>query len=120
MPTKSPEKGEPAGSRRRRAPREARLSAGKPGEAGGMSSLGDRCTGHAYLAVVAGLCLAVAASRLPTLSSPVSYDEGGFLPVGSQWSPGSSLYGRYWVDRPPLLIGVFTLADDLGGARPLR
>jgi hypothetical protein len=30
------------------------------------------------------------------------------------------LYGAYFVDRPPLLIGLYGLADDLGGAVPLR
>jgi hypothetical protein len=30
------------------------------------------------------------------------------------------LYGAYFVDRPPLLITVFGLADELGGAVPLR
>ena len=31
-----------------------------------------------------------------------------------------SLYGSYWVDRPPLLVTLFRLASDLGGAVPLR
>jgi hypothetical protein len=54
---------------------------------------------------------------LPNLARPLSPDEGGFLLVAAQWSPGSSLYGSYWVDRPPLLIGFFQLAD-LGGGKP--
>ncbi len=66
------------------------------------------------------LCAVVALSRLPFLRSPVSYDEGGFLVVGGQWHHGSSLYGGYWVDRPPLLIAVFAAAGALGGAVPLR
>jgi hypothetical protein len=45
----------------------------------------------------------------------MSNDEGGFLMVAAQWAPGSSLYGSYWVDRPPLIIGLFQLADLLGG-----
>lgn len=57
---------------------------------------------------------------LPTLTHPLSSDEGGFLLVASQWSPGTSLYGNYWVDRPPLLIGIFQLADLGGGATALR
>ena len=48
---------------------------------------------------------------------PLGNDEGGYLMVARQWSPGSSLYGNYWVDRPPLLIELFSLA---GGPLGLR
>ncbi len=59
--------------------------------------------------------------RLPFLASDPSRDEAGFLVIGQQWhSGGSSLYGNYWVDRPPLLISVFQLAAGLGGLVPLR
>ncbi len=57
---------------------------------------------------------------LPFLSRPLSPDEGGFLLVASQWGPGHSLYGHYWVDRPPLLLMVFDVASHLGGAVGLR
>ncbi len=41
--------------------------------------------------------------------------------MGQQWQPGgTSLYGSYWVDRPPLLVTIFRVASDLGGAVPLR
>src|SRR3954470_21430165 len=46
----------------------------------------------------------------------LSPHEGGRLMVGGQWSDGSSLYGDYFVDRPPLLIAIFALADALGGS----
>jgi len=74
------------------------------------------------LPVATAVVLAVlaAVARLPFLDLPLSPDEAGFLIVGGQWSPGSSLYGDYWVDRPPLIIGLFGLADDLGGATALR
>jgi hypothetical protein len=63
----------------------------------------------------------VLASRLLLVNRPASPDEGGFLVVGSQWHVGgTSLYGSYWVDRPPLLIGIFQLADVLGGLAALR
>ena len=81
-----------------------------------MSSVSAPTAGIA----IGGLGLVVALSRLPFLTAPVSPDEGGFLVVGSQWGPGSSLYGAYWVDRPPLLIAVFAIADALGGAPALR
>ncbi len=59
--------------------------------------------------------------RLPFLNSDPSRDEAGFLLVGQQWqSGGSSLYGSYWVDRPPLLITIFRVAAQLGGLVPLR
>jgi hypothetical protein len=57
---------------------------------------------------------------LPFLFRPLSPDEGGFLIVASQWAPGSSLYGDYWVDRPPVLIGLFAVADGLGDPWALR
>lgn len=61
-----------------------------------------------------------AAVRLPFLTEPLGPDEGGFLLVASQWSPGPSLYGGYFVDRPPGLIALYDVADHLGGAIPLR
>lgn len=35
-------------------------------------------------------------------------------------SGGGSLYGAYWVDRPPLLISLFQIAADTGGLVALR
>ncbi len=72
--------------------------------------------GH-LVALAAGL---VALVRLPFLTTPLSPDEGGFFMVAAQWRPGSSLYGDYFVDRPPLLMGLFALADAAGGTVPLR
>lgn len=62
------------------------------------------------LATLAGLCVAPYAGRM------LSPDEGGLLLLASQWSPGGSLYGDYFVDRPPGLIALFRLADLLGGS----
>jgi hypothetical protein len=64
--------------------------------------------------------LVAGASWLPFVSRPPSPDEGGFLLVASQWSPGTSLYGDYWVDRPPVLIAFFEVAHRLGGPTALR
>ena len=69
---------------------------------------------------VAALAAAAVLCWLPFLGRSPSPDEGGLLTVAGQWAPGSSLYGDYWVDRPPLLIGLFALADGLGGASALR
>lgn len=66
------------------------------------------------------IAVATSALRLPYLFAPMSSDEGGFLVVGGQWHHGTSLYGDLWVDRPPLLIAFFRLADLLGGLTPLR
>lgn len=63
---------------------------------------------------------AAALARVPFVRLPVSPDEGGYLLVASQWRPGHSLYGHYWVDRPPLLLALFDLAAHLGGAAGLR
>jgi hypothetical protein len=67
-------------------------------------------------AAVFVLAVAAFAARLPLLTRPLSPDEGGFLMVAGQWAPGTSLYGDYWVDRPPLLVGLFQLAGLLGGS----
>lgn len=69
---------------------------------------------------LAALVGAAVALRLPSFRSPLSDDEGGFLMVASQWAPGTSLYGDYWVDRPPLLIGAFEVAHRFGGPTALR
>jgi hypothetical protein len=66
------------------------------------------------------LALAALLGWLPFLWRPLSPDEGGYLIVASQWGPGSSLYGDYWVDRPPVLIGLFALADGVGDPWALR
>lgn len=58
--------------------------------------------------------------RLPFVGTPLSSDEAGFLRIAAQWAPGRSLYGDYWVDRPPLIIGLFQVANLLGGAVGLR
>lgn len=86
---------------------------------------GDHGSGRArgtVTVVLVGLLAAVAvALRLPYLHRPASIDEAGYLMVGGGWhAGGTSLYGDYWVDRPPLLIGLFQLASTLGGVVALR
>ncbi len=51
--------------------------------------------------------------RLLYLGEPAGRDEAGFLIVGAGWDHGTSLYGSYWVDRPPLLIWIMELAGTL-------
>jgi hypothetical protein len=64
---------------------------------------------------VTALAVVTGAVWLPFAGRSLSPDEGGLLILGGQWSHGSSVYGDYFVDRPPLLIAVFSLADALGG-----
>ncbi|MFL6172486.1 MAG: hypothetical protein ACJ716_06300 [Marmoricola sp.] len=68
--------------------------------------------------VVLGL---LAIGRLLEFRQGGSPDEGGFLVVAHQWhTGGTSLYGNYWVDRPPLLLVIYRIADLLGGLPALR
>ncbi|MGZ6585669.1 MAG: hypothetical protein ACXVHX_15215 [Solirubrobacteraceae bacterium] len=59
-------------------------------------------------------------ARLLIARLPLTPDEGGYLLAASQWHHGTSTYGAYFVDRPPLLMAVFALADLLGGGLALR
>lgn len=79
----------------------------------------SRLTTRPTLAVTCLGLLAVLA-WLPVLRSSPSPDESGYLMVAAQWHAGSSLYGDYWVDRPPLLLMIYSLADAGGGLAPLR
>jgi 4-amino-4-deoxy-L-arabinose transferase-like glycosyltransferase len=59
--------------------------------------------------------------RLPGLTRPIRADEAGFLMVARAWDPtASSVYGPYFVDRPPLLIATYGWADDVGGPLFIR
>lgn len=68
--------------------------------------------------------LAVAAAvvgRWPGLLWPPYPDEAGYLTVAQTWDPApTSMYGHFFVDRTPILVGVFDLADHLGGIGFLR
>ena len=69
-----------------------------------------------WLAIAVGFL-----GRWPGLLWPPYPDEAGFLTVARTWHPEpTSMYGHYFVDRPPILIGVFRLADQLGGIGFLR
>ncbi|WP_205471483.1 glycosyltransferase family 39 protein [Nocardioides sp. SYSU D00038] len=60
-------------------------------------------------------------ARLPALARPVRADEAGFLLVARHWDPRpDSLFGPYFVDRPPELLAVFRAVDALGGVTTLR
>jgi hypothetical protein len=71
---------------------------------------------HAWILLPLLLAGLAVAAWLPFLHRPLSSDESGFLLLSRQWSPGRSLYGSYWVDRPPLLLWLFGLAGHLSPA----
>lgn len=58
--------------------------------------------------------------RVPGFLRPPTSDEAGFLLVARTWHPDAAgMYGRYWVDRPPVLIAAYRWSDDLlGGHGP--
>ena len=59
--------------------------------------------------------------RLPGLTRPVRADEAGYQLVARAWhAMPDSLYGAYFVDRPPLMIALFKLSDAIGGPLFIR
>lgn len=77
-----------------------------------------RATGSWWF--VGAVALLAVALRTPGIDAPPGADEAGFLEVARQWAPGGgSLYGHYWVDRPPLLITLYAAADGLVALRIL-
>ncbi len=65
--------------------------------------------------VALAVCLALAL-RLPFIADPLEPDEAGYLLVAQQWDlHDKTLYGDFWVDRPPLLLTFFKVAGLLGG-----
>ena len=88
--------------------------------------MSGRLLGTPRTSWVVGLAIAIAVlARMPLLDLPAWADEGGFLTVGGAWHLGGStgpggLYGDLWVDRPPVLITVYGLAERLGGLVTLR
>ncbi len=55
-------------------------------------------------------------ARFPGLLWPLRPDEAGFLLVAREWHPEpDSVYGHYWVDRPPPIIWLLRATDAIGG-----
>jgi hypothetical protein len=87
----------------------ATAAASRTADVGRSPERGDRT----FLVVVGVLTVLL---RFPSLL-PLMPDESGFVLVARNWHPASdSLYGTYWVDRPPILIALFRVADAVGGA----
>lgn len=71
--------------------------------------------------VVWGVALLAVLARFPSALWPMRPDEAGFLLVSRSWDPlPDSMYGAYWVDRPPQLIALVALSDWIGGEYALR
>ncbi|TIC84348.1 hypothetical protein [Nocardioides sp. GY 10127] len=63
----------------------------------------------------------VVAVRLLSLALVLQADEAGFTLVARSWDPQpDSLYGPYFVDRPPLVIALFGAGDALAGTHAVR
>lgn len=117
------------GMRPPRDDQDARLRGQIAEDSGGMPGLhldGDRDVGEAGLEVCARVDSpwqsgarnhALPPSTVPSRKSCL---DAGHLLAASQWHHGTSTYGAYFVDRPPLLMAVFALADLLGGGLALR
>ena len=61
--------------------------------------------------------IAAFVARFPGLLWPLRPDEAGFVLVARNLHPEpDSLYGRYWVDRPPPVIWLMQATDWVGGA----
>ncbi|PUA81753.1 hypothetical protein [Nocardioides currus] len=72
-------------------------------------------------AVVALSMVAAVLGRIPSLQWPMRPDEAGFLLVARAWHPEpDSMFGTYWVDRPPPIIALFKLSDWIGGPYFIR
>ena len=67
-----------------------------------------------WIAVGAVLALVL---RAPWLGAPLGRDEGGLALVAAAWDQGPFAYGDYFVDRPPLLVALFRMADGPVGVR---
>jgi len=69
---------------------------------------------------LAGCVLLALALRAPYAGVALGRDEGGLAFIARQWPGGhGSLYGAYWLDRPPLLVALFKLAGGAPGVRVL-
>jgi len=95
----------------------AKILAGRPRHNGQMPS-----PPRPSSRVVVGLAMVGAVlGRAPSLQWPLRPDEAGFLLVARAWRPEpDSMFGTYWVDRPPPIIALFKLSDWLGGPYFIR
>lgn len=68
-----------------------------------------------------GAVVLAVAMRVPFIRGYAFPDEGGMLLVARYWHAGGpQLYGRYFLDRPPLLELFWRFADHFGGVHAGR
>jgi hypothetical protein len=59
--------------------------------------------------------------RMPGLDQGPGADEAGFMLVARSWDPQpDSVYGHYFVDRPPLLLAVLRVLGAVDGTTAVR
>jgi hypothetical protein len=99
----------------RELPQASRLAVGARPLPTPLGPLVRRARGLAGRFPVVLACAVTAGLHLMFLTGAPTPDEGGFAVVARHWNdPGPWLYGPQWVDRPPLLIAIFAVADRLG------
>lgn len=97
--------------------------AGHPGRLGGGVDGGGvyKLPMEQHRRVAWGAAGAVVLARLLGVGLPLRADEAGFLLVARSWDPApDSLYGQFFVDRPPPLIALVGAVDRLGPPELLR
>lgn len=88
-----------------------------PRSASAVEPIDERRRTRLVLAAALVVCLGL---RLLYINFPLGTDEGGVAFIAKAWGTGhGSLYGAYWVDRPPLLLALYKLAV-LGGPVGIR
>ncbi|KRF11290.1 hypothetical protein ASG90_16120 [Nocardioides sp. Soil797] len=92
----------------------------RPARTVARSRVAELLTQRPWRVVLAMAALTCLLGWLPFMGRPLSPDESGLLMVARQWGPGDSLYGDYWVDRPPVLIALVALGNLMGGEWGLR
>ncbi|WP_162599945.1 hypothetical protein [Nocardioides solisilvae] len=71
--------------------------------------------------VVGACALAVVLLRLLGLGQSPGADEAGFMLVAQSWDPApDSVYGHYFVDRPPFLLLVLKVLGAVDGTTAVR
>lgn len=94
------------------------------------SSVADWLSARRHHHLIAGILVlaVVVALRIPGLTSPLGIDEGGMTLIGAEWlrsatsgdGAGASLYGNLWIDRPPVILALYGLAELVGGELGVR
>src|SRR4051812_16488451 len=75
---------------------------------------------HPATWIALGAAVAIAL-RMPWLNAALGRDEGGVAYVAQAWHHGGAFaYGPYFLDRPPLLVGLYRIADAVGGVTGIR